>query len=161
MVGFQDLIYSLRYPSDIWGCYILLRVLLLFNIIIIYSIVYQFSCWFNHHLVKLKYDICSSLRCNSTWESFQMEDIRIWLSKSMTTIILRRKWREGLGFHLISIKRHLIVRDLGGLGVGDMSKSYWCDGILVGSPQWTKHTVSRVKADEKYRGRGLSPPIFT
>ena len=64
------------------------------------------SCRFNQHVVKLKYDTRSVFRCNSTWVSFQMEDLRIWLSWSTTTFILRRTWREGLGFRLISIKRH-------------------------------------------------------
>ena len=38
------------------------------------------SCRFNHHDVKLKHDIRSAFRCNSTWESFQVGDLRIWLS---------------------------------------------------------------------------------
>ena len=39
--------------------------------------------------------------------------------------------------------------DLRGLGVGEMSKSCWCHGTLVGSQSWPKHTVCRVKADAK------------
>ena len=38
------------------------------------------SCLFNHHVVKLKYNISSAFRCNSKWESFRIEDLRIWLS---------------------------------------------------------------------------------
>ena len=38
------------------------------------------SCEFNHHVVKFKYDIRSAFRCNSKWESFQRENLRIWLS---------------------------------------------------------------------------------
>ena len=38
------------------------------------------SFWFNHHVIKLKYGITSAFRCNSKWESFQIKDLRIWLS---------------------------------------------------------------------------------
>jgi len=35
------------------------------------------SCRFKHHVVKLKYDLRSAFRRNSTWDSFQMEDLRM------------------------------------------------------------------------------------
>ena len=35
------------------------------------------SCLFNHHDVKLKYDIRSAFLYNSKWEIFQMEDLCI------------------------------------------------------------------------------------
>ena len=49
----------------------------------------------------------------------------------------------------------LLVRDLGGLGVGEMPRSYWCHGMLVVSPQLIKHTVCQVRADAKVPRGGL------
>ena len=63
------------------------------------------SCRFNHHLVKLECNIRSDFRCNSTWESFKMGNLSMWLSlRSTTKIILRRTWRESPSFRLISMK---------------------------------------------------------
>ena len=56
---------------------------------------------------KIKYDVRCAFRCNSIWESFQMEDLCIWLSWSSTTNIQRQTWHKGLGFRPTSIRRHL------------------------------------------------------
>ena len=60
---------------------------------------------FNQHVVELRYDISSAFRCNSTWESFQMADLRTWLSKSTTTIILRRTILVKETSHFKSLQR--------------------------------------------------------
>ena len=40
------------------------------------------SCRFNHHVIKLEYDIRSVFRCNTTWERFQKEYLRmLWVDQ--------------------------------------------------------------------------------
>ena len=88
------------------------------------------SCWFNHLAVKLKYDILGAFRCTSKWESFPMEDLRIWLNWMFFDLTTSLLWNL-VFYHKDIFFFHHRVRSIKKWSIKKAYNLLWLGNVLV------------------------------